>query len=353
MSLETPRSRNIEKDQSKEPVRSYTLESGVTVEIASRIFKPENVESPERAVVFLPGWAMAADAKSIERLCETFASEYSADTHALTTRSQERGGPDEHPDLLYEEARAVKQYIQERGLKNVILSGHSQGADKAIDLATLIQNDPDFNLDGIVLIDAVGLYEQGGVELAAKFAKNSGIDTTTSVARSLVTPSLKGTPRIGPALRAGNEVTAGIAKEAWRSKTDYWSRFKSEVSEMARKNPHTHEVEVPVVIVSGMSDNVSDVERIIPKNEIDSLKKELGGVTPQEATEENPARDTTLAAREKFLRDTLFPESPYVRMLAPEKLGVHALPILRPESVARTSLYMIERFKRQQRPEEK
>jgi len=59
-----------------------------------------------------------------------------------------------------------------------------------------------------------------------------------------------------------------------------------------------------------------------------------------------PARDTTLRAREKYLNEHLFPGSPYIRMLVPEKLGVHALPFLRPDSIAKTSLYMLQRSKR-------
>lgn len=112
---------------------------------------------------------------------------------------------------------------------------------------------------------------------------------------------------------------------------------------MAQQNPHMRDVRVPVVIVSGMDDSVSDPSRIIPEQGVGPLRQSLGEVAPQNATADTPARDMSLVAREKYL-EKLFPESPYIRMLAPKKLGVHALPLLRPESVARSSLYMINRF---------
>jgi len=270
--------KGFKNERQANAVRSYSFESGVTVEVTSRVFRTEKSEDPSRATVFLPGWAMGAHKKSVEDVCRAFAKESGADTHAVTTSSKVRGAAQEQADLLYEEARAVKRFIEENGLHQVTLVGHSQGGDKAIDLASILRKDPDVQLDGLVLIDPVGLYEQGAIELAAKFTKHSLVDHVTSVGRSIKASPLKGMKNIAPAMRAGNNVVAGITKEAWRSGLDYWSRFKSEVTEMARKNPHTQEVQVPIVIVTGLKDAVSDMQKIIPAEAIAPLRQELGEV---------------------------------------------------------------------------
>ncbi len=338
MSPEKFLQRKLEREKKVETL-SYTLESGVTVDLVSRIFRPENNKNPHRAVIFLPGWAMDAYARSIEKISETFANEYRANTFAITTRTKERGDPDAPTDLLYEEARAIKRYIQEQGLKDVIIGGHSQGADKAIDVATLLQDDGNLTLKGLVLIDAVGLYDQGGFELAAKFTKNLSVDAPKSVIHSLGGSSLKRIHKIAPLLRASSDVIAGIAKEVWRSKLKYWARFKNEVGEMARKNPHSHEVKVPVVVVSGMEDSLSDVERMVPdeKPSPEKRSKNFSG--------------TRSRAREDYIQKTLFPQSPAVHVFVPRKLGVHILPIFRPDSVARVSLSTLECFWRSKKDE--
>ena len=331
MSLEVQRT-TIEDDLIKDDISHlYALDSGVTIDVDAHIFHSKEKSDASRAVIFLPGWAMDSKTKSIERLCEQFSEEAKADTYAISTRSKERGQKGADADFIYEEARAIKRFIQQRGLKNVTLAGHSMGGDKAIDLATLLQDDPEISLNGVVLIDAVGLYDQGRFELARKFTQNSLGFTPYSIGKQIPEPGKDGglsgsAKRIGPAIQAGWDVGAGIVSEVMNSKIEYWSRFKSEVTEMAAQNSRTKELRVPVIVVSGIDDSVSDPERIIPENELGPLRKSLGEVKRPDATDSNPARDTTFAAREAYLHEHLFKNSPYVRMLTPKKFGGHWTP---------------------------
>lgn len=326
----------------------YDLESA-SVAVESRLFSPEE-KIEGKAVIFLPGWSMTADSKSTELMGKSLSKESRADTYALTTRLEQRGG-NEPEDPLYEEAQALAKFIKEKALKDVTIVGHSQGGDRAVNLATLLQDFPDMKLDGLILINPVGMYEQGAVELATKFAGNSAY-TIASVDKEINRAGLspeareKAQDAIAPALQAGNDVMRGITKEVLNSKLEYPSRFKSEVTEMAEQNSHTRELTVPIVIVTGMQDSVSDALRIAPELQVEAFKTGLGEVSKEDASEEVSRQDTTLRAREAQLKESLFPKSPYVRMLVPEKFGVHSLPFLRPESVAKTSLYMLERFNR-------
>ena len=329
--------------------KHYDLEAS-SVDMEVKLFSPEKKRN-DNAIIFLPGWSMTADSKSSELFGTSLSKESGANTHVLTTRLEQRGA-NQPEDPLYEEAQAIAIYIQEKGLKHITLVGHSQGGDRALDVATLLQNNPDLTLDGLILINPVGLYEQGGVELATKFAGNSAF-TIASVDKEInrhgINPATreKAQDAIAPALQAGNDVVSGIAKEAITSKFDYPARFKSEVNEMAQLNRHTKELTVPIVIVTGMEDSVSDPSSIASAPEVATLKADL-----EDSTEETVKQDATLRAREAYLKETLFPQSPYVRMLVPEKHGVHALPFLRPDTTAKTALYMLERFNRNV-PEEK
>ena len=322
--------------------RHFNLESS-SVDIEARLFSPENrVEG--KAIIFFPGWSMGVESTSTTLLAESLSKESASDTYALTARLEERGKA-QAEDPLYEEAQAVAEYIKEKNLTDITLVGHSQGGDRAVTLTALLQKNSNITVSGLILINPVGMYEQGSAELVRKFTGNY-VYTGVSVAKEIATSQKKGVAAITPALQASTDVVRGIAKEVGTSRLQYASRFRSEVGEMAQKNKHAQEITVPIVIVTGMSDSVSDASRIVPTDQVETLKDSLGEVAKANATAEVPQRDTTLRAREAHLQESLFPKSPYVRMLVPEKLGVHALPFLRPESVAKTSLYMLERFKR-------
>ena len=219
-----------------------------------------------------------------------------------------------------EEARAIAAFIRQRGLTDVTIAGHSQGGDKAIDVVEILQRDPSIRLRGLVLLDSVGLYEHTPVKLAMKFTADGVRDTANPL----------------ESLRAGTEIAKTELKELSRSGTGFPARFASEVQEMARQNPHTTEITTPVVVISGASDLISAPEEIVPGESTRRVIESPGGL-----------RDVTLAAREAVLQETLFSSSPYVRMLAPEKAGSHGLPLHRPEEVATTGLYLLERYARE------
>ncbi|MCL4416620.1 MAG: hypothetical protein M1365_08010, partial [Actinobacteria bacterium] len=83
--------------------------------------------------------------------------------------------------------------------------------------------------------------------------------------------------------------------------------------------------------IFGAHDKVSNPAEIIPNQDPNSTKAYV-----DKADE-----------REEGLKN-IFPNSPYVRLLVPEKMGYHNVSYSRPESSARTVLYMLNRYKRQQ-----
>ncbi len=323
MTFENPfvSSDEAEREEVREGSKTYDTEKG-PVEVNWKTFEPsaEKEKKLAQAVLFLPGWAMTAESKSLEPLSQSFADYAGAPAYVVSTRLERvpDGGQ------LNDEAEAIRKFAEDNNLSDVVIAGHSQGGDKAIDLVNLLQNkNPDLKVKGLVLMDSVGLYEQGKVELAAKFAKDSTLDTPNSVVKKMAGAGkfFKGEKSFLPrSLKAGADVVFGIIREMGKSGTEYPKRFLSEVSNMAKFNEKIKDIRVPVVLVHGEDDPISAHEKIAPVDK------------PSE--------------REEFLKDNLFKNSPYVKMVVAEKAGHHGVPLFRSESVARASLYMLERFYR-------
>ncbi len=287
--------------------------------------KPEN-EQLAKAVLFLPGWAMTPESKSIWQLSQSFADYAEAPTYDIFTRSENISGG----DMLYDEAEAIRKFIEEKGLSDIVIGGHSQGGDKAINLVNLLQEkSPSVEVKGLILMDSVGVHEQGKAELAGEFVKDSIVNTPVSVSKKTlgIGKYFKGEKSFLPrSLRAGADVVFGIIREMGKSGVDYPKRFLNEVANMSKFNERIKDVRVPVVLVHGEKDPVSDYKKVAPV--------------------EKPSE------REEFLKENLFKNSPYVRMVVAEKAGHHGLPLFRSESVARASLYMLERFYRKEKAEQ-
>jgi len=359
MSLEQPWQTPIElapsadttqKEMSnKTETKRYTTESGMNVDLvwkesvapeteANRGPDAGREEYPqEEGVIFLPGWAMGADAKAGAALGKAFAENSHSRAYTITTRAEKIS---DDIDSLYEQAQAISKFVKEKGLKEVTLAGHSQGGDKAIDVAAILQEDPEMKIRGLVLLDSVGLYEQDPSSLAKGFAKDSLVKTP----KTLMSKAVRNPQVMMQGVRAMTDIVFGIAKEISRSKTGYPSRLKNEISEMARVNPRLSTLRMPIVLMSGSNDPVSNPEKIMPPGEEEKILKAW------EKEKESLGSAEFIDPREEFLKNNIFPQSPYVRMVIPEKLGHHGLPLFRSKSVANVSLYLLRRFERREKP---
>ncbi len=304
--------------------RIYHTKEGVPIELACREFDPAQENGQEKRergseVFFFPGVGVDVDTKIAEDLGGAFAEASHERAYVVTTKVTK-----EINDSFYEQAVAIARFIREKGKTNITPAGHSEGGDRAIDVVSILQKDPGIAIDGLVLLDSTGLYEQSPNEVTKGFFKDAMVD----VPRDLI---LKGVPRKGGQTRlshikkgmsVGTDVAFGIAKDIWQiwrkeSRVGTMSRISAEAKNLSKMNPRMAEIEVPVVLISGTSDPISNPEKIAPPDE-----------------------------REEYLKEHLFPKSPYVKMVAPEKIGHHSMPFFRPKSVARASLYLLKRFHR-------
>ena len=355
--------------------KPYELDSGISVEVRSAEFKPRNERGRElrdapqdRAVILIPGWGNSR-LLTMNELSQAFADNAGSRTFLVTARSleQENKTTEATPDFLYEEARAISRFIKERGLKQITLTGHSQGADRAINIASILQDDPDIKIDGLVLIGPTGLYEQNPVELGKAFATHVvGVPFVRPdiprIAKQVENASQAGAPYIHDVARNEKDRKTPEQRTAAEiSKEGMWDgilsnlgmvgrslykpgalirRISSEIKEMAKKNPRAEKIRAPITIIAGAGDPVADRERIVPSKPEQEVRTEMG---------ETLERRKDLAARERILKENVFPSSPYIRMVVPgsEKLGNHLVQIFRPDAVAKVSLYLLRRYARE------
>lgn len=310
--------------------KEYMLESGAKVSLEWKISNPEQSleKDPHKAVIFLPGWGVRANDASVRGLSDAFAEDIQA--YTITSLSKYKdfnvtGDIKEKPDLLYEEAKAIAQFIKEKGLTEVTLAGHSRGGNKAINLTQILQQDKDLAVKGLILMDAVGLYEQTSTELVTNFI----VDGAKTFIKS---PS---------AIRKANQTTIDIiktiGKQIGEDGLSYPKEFANQVADMAHSNVRMADIEVPVIIISGTKDLVSQPDKIVDKEEVDDIvRRRTEGAFVGEK----------LSSRGEVLKNSLFKKSPYVVMLAPEKLGHHGLPIYRADQMAHVSLKLVNRANR-------
>ncbi len=308
-------------------------------DIEVKHYKPAIPEGEaNEAVIFLPGWSLDAETKSAREAGQAFADAGGRKVFVVDAK------PDKVvDDTLYKEAEAISKLVEESGVKKITISGYSEGGVRAVNLAVILQKQyPDIVVDGVVLMESAGLYDQGSKKgFVGNFVKDTVV-TPIKLLNGDVTTLVKG-------LKAGTDVLFGMLKEIGRTKRDYPERVRSQIREMVNTQTHLGEVKAPVILVQGVEDLVSNPEKIIPGYK-DLDDKTLGYGKAEPGPEGRKSKRLSHALynplREEFLKENLFRESPYVRMVTGEKLSHHAIPILRARQIATDSLYLIERFKR-------
>lgn len=316
----------IEQLQGKE---TYDVE-GTSITVSYNTFNPKESIAPEdltKAVLFIPGWSIPQNANSLKPIGQELA-DYSKGRAFIVDTTTEKVAE----GSLAQEAKALVEFAKKQGLKNLTLVGNSQGGAEAIHLAAILKEQhPEIQVEGIGLFDPVTIYEQSRRKLFTNYVKDI-LKTSAAITHP---PKMKGRNEVlSQNMKYTKDGITGILKGIMHARALGWPpKIWNEISEMARINPDLAKIDVPVVIIQGAHDKVSNPAEIIPNQDPNSTKAYV-----DKADE-----------REEGLKN-IFPNSPYVRLLVPEKMGYHNVSYSRPESSARTVLYMLNRYKRQQPP---
>lgn len=302
--------------------RSYEID-GINVEVDWTRYLPdvesgEKLEPADKGVIYFPGWAMPSDAESSEKLSQTLAQETVKDGGSLaisvTTRAENISN-----NSLPTEAKAIAKFIEEMGLKEVVLAGQSRGGQKAANVAVQLQNNnPDIKVNGLLLFCPVGLYEQGNLELTRKFWGHAFMQGVQAQSDKKMTDTYAKLTR---------DTSSSLIDEIKRSKLDYPARVTSEIKEMAKSDPAFREVTCPVILIQGKDDPISSPEKTI-----------------EVATK---AETADYSIRKNSLIDNIFTNSPFARQIVGKEMGNHGLSNYR-DAVAKVGLYLLRRHQREQ-----
>lgn len=303
--------------------KMYNLESGVTVKIEHKEIIPKGSENLNRdqAVIFLPGWEAETNDKTTTKLSQEFSDSSGELTHVITADSRKAIADSSEKDMLYEEAIAISKFIKETGSKDIKIVGYSIGGDRAINIASILQEDPEVKIEGLILLASTGLYKQNPRELTTNLVKDSFIGTPRNILKDKNNAS-----NFSKWSNVALDVNLNTIKKIVSS-PGHIGQLRSRIREVSELNPRIVDLKIPIVLINGADDMVSSEQKITPVQ-----KDEVNKIT----------------LREKYLKENVFKQSPYVKMIVPSKgVSNHGLPFFKSKSVADASLYLLDRFNRE------
>lgn len=100
-------------------------------------------------------------------------------------------------------------------------------------------------------------------------------------------------------------------------------------------------------MVFGSKDPVANMQDVLNQEPIYANSNEVSATATDES---EPASSffKDIDGLEKRLKESTFPNSPYVRVIKADKLGVHNVTFLRPKSIAKATISLLRRWHREQ-----
>lgn len=292
----------------------------------------------DRALIFFPGWPLRAESKSIQELSKELANNSGLRTFIIHTRSEQI-----IPDSIYLEMHAVCKFLAEQELKYITLVGYSQGSIKAIDTIVLLQEmNPTMHTEGLILMVPVGLNDFHCGTLIRSYIWDFFITTPLVILREIFKKHQMKNKLLALveimvlASKAFFSFFYCILREMMISHLRYLSRFRNEVREIAKKSPYLDQIRVPIILIQGVSDLVSDQNKILAQIKVQAQKVGL-----QDQSEKALISYKDLSPQ--LLKKYLFSQSSSIKLVNAQKLGSHSLPIFRSKTVARASLYLLRK----------
>ncbi len=321
MSIENPFSYPEKSNSFLE--KTYDLESGVSVKVSTKEISPDDKKenSTNSTVVFLPGLEAGSEDLTTIEISKEFANASNNKALAIGVESKINSSQNkEDIDLFYEEALAIASYIKESGIKDVTIVGYSIGGDRGINLVSVLQNEKDINIKGLILLASTGLYEEKPRHMLGNLMKDSFVRTPKSLLKNKNTSN-----NFAQWFRVAADVGTNMIKKTI-SNPKHVGEIKRVIKESSDFNSRLGELNVPVVLLNGAEDTVSNPNKILSNYDLE--------------------QEESFNSREKYLKENVFTKSPYVKMIIPEKTSNHGLAFFRSESIAKASLYLIDRFYR-------
>lgn len=236
----------------------FEPEKDFFVEVSARAFDAgnEKAKDDDRAVIFIPGWLMTARDRSVDALCRAYARRTGFTTYAVSTSSADlRGEGAKGKNVLFEEARGIAAFIRERGLREVIIAGHSRGGNEAIDVAAILQKEPDIRVRGLIPMCSAGIFPHSTETSATSLASAIPFEMALAAFRGLIDAKAG-----GKQMQFGTDMASNFLHEITEKNVSYPFLLEQEADEANTPNPRMREIHAPVVLVFGRHDNVASME---------------------------------------------------------------------------------------------
>lgn len=302
--------------QEQADVNQETFEvNGNTILVSSKTLRPSNTipdVTSQGRIAFLPGWGVESDSKSALIVGQSFADASGQSVtifDTFATRVDDRS--------IDEESVAVARSLVNSEQNEITIVGYSEGGIKAAGLVNAL-TETEIHTRGLVLMSPAGLYRQKESSLIGKFFRIShqGASQVKSSGANRKDLASEG-------FKSAKDLALSIGKEAARSNLGYARRLRSQLRTIATKYPGYRKIATPIVLIQGINDVLSDPEITLPGY-----------------------KNRSIIERERALQQTIFPESPHVRMVVGRKNGIHNMPYLRSRQIAEAALYILKRSER-------
>lgn len=304
--------------------------NGTNVDVNYVTYVPdkEGLDINQSNAIFIFGGWETSETGPVSSYCRSFANESDQDAFAIRAQSDEVS-----PRSAEQRAEAVRQFVVEHKITNLTLVGHSHGGLEATNLVALLQEtNPEVKINGLILIDTVGLYNQSTINLIIEMLEDGMVKTPLSLANNIL--HHKELPKA--VLDSPSDMQEGIKRDIHHlGLEEAFKQFKQDVEDMRIQNPNLAKIRAPVIFMQGAKDPVSDYRHLVPNEPRErKIDQDHGGVYDP---------------WEEHIRETLVPNASLVKLFIAhtEKGGHHALPYFRPE-VAKSSLYTLKRNERNQ-----
>lgn len=306
------------------------------VRVAWAEFKPENEENidPTKAVVFLPGWPWQAKDKTTWDLPRWLANEFGQRSYSIDTQTATID-----QNTLNLEAEGVRQFILSQGVKELTIFGHSEGAIRAANLTSLLeQNNPEVGINGVVLANPMGFYPQSFKELA----KNFVFVEIGQVEPKQINPRIPHMSQIKALMELLGSLWQDV-KAAWLVK--YPWMFAQQMGEMRRIDQALAQIKAPVLVLTTDKDFVSNYRRYLPEEEIE--KRTDKPMSDDEKYRSLERKVNVARAREQYAKEKILPQAGIVKVLIASRFGSHiGLPVERYQQVSHVVSRIFDRMKR-------
>jgi pimeloyl-ACP methyl ester carboxylesterase len=309
--------------------------------------EPEE-EGKKSAVLFNTGWSIAAQGYASKDICQNYANMSGSPTYTIEVRGDSRTIKQK------EAAEAERRFIEENEFTDLTIVGNSNGGIRAVNTVALLQEkNPDINIKGLILLASMGLSEQNKEDFFKRFFNDPG----GKIFQELAKHPIKNRKALLHTARILMEVGIGFTKDVIEARGQIPTGIENQRAEMITANPVNKEIKVPIVLLAGDKDTMSNPNAILPEELSDEAAKEntrrrlrhFAQTQPEDQTPEDIQESKKfISEREAYLKETLFPNSPAVRIViagaAPEKHGHHSILGYRAESAARASLGALDRL---------